>query len=68
MHLEATRDLRDGEQLDLVAVPIAEQLEDSLSDEIHERQIELRDDGTVIRRAHLEHPASDVGPESPRWP
>jgi hypothetical protein len=40
MHLEATCDLRDGEQLNLVAVPIAEQLEDSLSDEIHEHQVE----------------------------
>ena len=39
-----------------VAVPFAEQLEDSLSDEVHERQVDPRDHSTVIRRTHLEHP------------
>jgi hypothetical protein len=54
MHLEATCDLRDGEQLDLVALPIAEQLEDSLSDGLHERQVESWGHCPVIRRAHLD--------------
>ena len=60
MHLEATCNLRDGQQLNLVAFPIAEQVEDSLSDDVDEPQVKLwrhraiqRRHGPVIRRVHL---------------
>ena len=65
MHLEATCDLRDREQLNLVAVPIAEQLEDSLSDAVHELQVESRRHSHVISGVHLERTAGDLGPGSP---
>jgi len=65
MHLEATCDLRDREQLNLVAVPIAEQLEDSLSDAVHELQVESRRHSHVISGVDLERTAGDLGPGSP---
>lgn len=50
MHLESKCDLRDGEQLNLVAVSVAEQLEDPLSDEVDEPQFELGRHRVVERR------------------
>src|SRR4051812_25504757 len=60
MHLEATGDLGDREQMKLVAVPIAEHLEESLSDEVDQLQVKLgrhravrRGRCSVVRRVHV---------------
>jgi hypothetical protein len=72
VHLESTCDLRDCEQLNLVGVSVAEQLEDPVSDDVDEPQFELgrrrvieRRRSPVFRRAHVilsgERPPSWIG-------